>query len=302
MRGAIVVELSTVEQGRYFHEMKSFQSEDFAINRGLNIRFRLLFITEGNGILQIGAARYSIISPAVYCINEREPLQLTAHTGVKASSVYFHPKVINNKFLSIINLLSNEDLAASDIQDTWLLEPFFSRSDHYYGCVPIDVSIIHHVQRIMEEIHDILTTCPPNWPCLSRSYLQELLFLIRRLYLRSQETSHNIPQAPTDIDEILQYLHINYPNKIRLDELAKRFHSNRTTLNRKFNSVTGMSIVTYLNNLRIQLASSMLRHTAFKVTEIMDRVGFTDDAHFIRVFRKLSGCTPAEYRKQFGSY
>ncbi|WP_028609070.1 helix-turn-helix domain-containing protein [Paenibacillus harenae] len=298
------MELATVGQvvwGQFLHELKCFPNEDFVIDRGLHTRYRLLFIMEGNGILQIGTIRRSIISPAFYCINEREPLQLAAHSGVKASSVYFHPKVINNKLSLRENLFDNEGLATSDIQDAWLLEPFFNRSDGNYGCVPIDVSFVHHVQRIMEEIHHILSTSSPNWPCQSRSYLQELLFLIRRLYRKSKETAHRIPQAPPDIDEVIQYLHVYYNNKIGLDELAKRFHTNRTTLNRKVNSVTGMSIITYVNSLRIQLASSMLCNTTLKVTEIMDRVGFTDDAYFIRVFRKQTGYTPAEYRKQFGS-
>ncbi|MGM0883629.1 MAG: helix-turn-helix domain-containing protein [Bacillota bacterium] len=291
--------VGAVDWGQFFHEMKCFPNEDFAADRGLHTRYRLLLVTEGTGILQIGATRHSIITPAFYCINERDPLQLTAHSGVKASSIYFHPKVINYKLSLRENLFENEGLAASDIQDAWFLEPFFNRSDGYYGCVPIDIAYVHHVQRTMEEIHHILSTCSPNWPCQSRSYLQELLFLIRRLYRRSRETAHRIPQAPPDIDEVIQYLHVHYRNKIGLDELAKRFHTNRTTLNRKVSSVTGMPVVAYVNSLRIQLASSLLRNTTLKVTEIMDRVGFADDAYFIRLFRKQTGYTPAEYRKQF---
>ncbi|WP_425415271.1 helix-turn-helix domain-containing protein [Paenibacillus stellifer] len=57
-------------------------------------------------------------------------------------------------------------------------------------------------------------------------------------------------------------------------------------------------MISYLNTIRMQMASSMLRNTLLPTTEIMSKVGIVDDAHFIRSFRKYASCTPAEFRNQ----
>jgi AraC-like DNA-binding protein len=67
----------------------------------------------------------------------------------------------------------------------------------------------------------------------------------------------------------------------------------------KFRSSTGTSIIEYLVKLRIKIASTMLRDTMLPVSEILDRVGFNDSVHFIRMFKKHIGCTPSEYREKF---
>jgi len=65
--------------------------------------------------------------------------------------------------------------------------------------------------------------------------------------------------------------------------------------------VTGMTIVAYLIQLRIKLAATMLRDTGLPVTEIHQRVGFNDDSHFRRTFRKYTGASPSEYRQRYHS-
>ncbi len=99
------------------------------------------------------------------------------------------------------------------------------------------------------------------------------------------------------IDEVIQYLHANYNKKITLTQLSTEFYTNRTSLGRDFFEATGMTIMVYLNKLRLYRASDLLKETTLPVCEIYVQVGFHDAAHFGRQFRKHYGISPSEYRK-----
>lgn len=63
-----------------------------------------------------------------------------------------------------------------------------------------------------------------------------------------------------------------------------------------FKSITGVPPAKYLKKLRMQQAATLLATTFLSVKEIVGRVGFTDESHFVRDFKRLYGRTPSEYR------
>ena len=94
-------------------------------------------------------------------------------------------------------------------------------------------------------------------------------------------------------------MHTHYQEKITIAKLTREFHTNRTTLSKRFHEVTGMPVIAYLIQLRINLAAAMLRDTGLPITEVRQRVGFNDDSHFRRTFRKYLGMAPGEYRHEY---
>ena len=140
------------------------------------------------------------------------------------------------------------------------------------------------------------------WPCRSRSFFLEILFLLERLYSLSDVAETELftdDTSLTDVEPVLLYLHNNYGQKLCLDGLARAFNTNRTTLTRQFHQSTGLPVMTYLNRLRINLAALMLRDTTLSIGEIVERVGLTNPTHFGRAFRKVTGVTPSEYRRRY---
>lgn len=74
-------------------------------------------------------------------------------------------------------------------------------------------------------------------------------------------------------------------------ELNEKYFSNR------FTRETGETFSAYLTALRMQKARELLKTTSFKVYEISELVGYRNVEHFNRVFKKMNGVTPAQYRK-----
>ena len=186
------------------------------------------------------------------------------------------------------------------------LQPFLRRDAAYEGHLSIGPAIHLRLSSLLSAIsHQIVQQEDAYWSCRSVSFLLELLLLLSRL-LYTSKVEQDIPflslsNPDGEVDPIILYLHTHYQEKITIAELTKRFHTNRTTLSTRFRQVTGMTIVAYLIQLRIKLAATMLRDTALPVTEIHQRVGFNDDSHFRRTFRKYTGASPSEYRQRYHS-
>jgi AraC-like DNA-binding protein len=128
----------------------------------------------------------------------------------------------------------------------------------------------------------------------------ELLLLVSRISKESgtqEEASLSGPNPA--IEAVLMHLHAHYPQRITLADLTRAFHTNRTTLEEQFFRATGLSVMAYLTRLRMRVASMILRDTELDIGQVMKRVGFRDNTHFSRTFRRYLGCTPSKYRQRY---
>lgn len=97
--------------------------------------------------------------------------------------------------------------------------------------------------------------------------------------------------------EIASYISENLENKITLSELSSKYRLNPRYLNRIFKSVTGLPVVRYQLNLKINTAKKMLMTSSNTITDISNVLNFPTSQYFSHVFKKLTGRTPGEYRK-----
>jgi AraC-like DNA-binding protein/mannose-6-phosphate isomerase-like protein (cupin superfamily) len=85
---------------------------------------------------------------------------------------------------------------------------------------------------------------------------------------------------------------------VRIEELAKELGISAAYLQRLFRQVHGMTIIDYLNRMRIERAKLLLLNTDDPVVEIAMEAGFNSRQHFTRVFTSLEGISPQEYRRE----
>ncbi len=314
------MELATV--GRVFNPgfaVPLWVNGDEAIEPDLHegSRFRIIFAQAGSGLIDLGERQLVLIAPALLCLNEVERPKLARNQGLKARAVYFHPSITNGSFdfETLRSGVRPDGWKESDWQDRHLLEVFIERpgtcgthgdvSSQLMGLGPDSV---HQVTRLLRSMAQVLDEQADDyWPCRSRSYLLELLFLVDRLRREPRCRMASLPAelvgpppagpvSSDDVEGLILYLHTHYPEKITLDQLAREFHSNRTTLSERFRTATGQPVMTYLAQLRIRVAAMMLHDTLLPVSEIAARTGFLDLTHFGRAFRKSTGETPTDFR------
>jgi AraC family L-rhamnose operon regulatory protein RhaS len=288
--------------------------ETFAPIAGVETRFRLVLVEEGTGILRLGELREAFFAPAIFCLNEKESPELEQAVRLKAQAFYFHPAIINHAF-NFETVRGGKGFDQTDWHDQYWLRAFIERKPGQGLQLCLGPLAARRAASLFTATtKELADQRDWNWPCRTRSYFLELLFLVDHLFYpvndverpAAAETSpipvsRPLPLARRDdeMSPILLYLHANYQDKITLTDLTRRFNINRTTLTERFNQATGSPVMSYLIQLRVRVAALMLRDTSLPIAEIGERVGFRDITHFGRTFRKLTGYTPADYRQRY---
>ena len=103
--------------------------------------------------------------------------------------------------------------------------------------------------------------------------------------------------SPSQIHSILEYISDHSCEQIVIPELAQRCNMSYSTFSRLFKQQTGRSCKEYIEYVRICKAQDLLFFTDHSLSYIAAETGFTDCSHFIRVYKKLLGITPAQQRK-----
>lgn len=270
---------------------------------GLNERLRIVLIKQGTGILSINGERVSVVAPAILCINEREDVCAEVSIELKVQALYFHPEYINSNLnFEKIHGLVEEELITNR-QDIFLFKPFVTRNEAYSGIFNIDFITMKRISNLLIAIkYEIEEQSHRSWSCCARSYFLELLFTLTRVYESPKIIANSvIKNSSTLADEVILFLNSNYGSKITIAELCGVFNTNKTTLQEQFHNSTGQSVMAYLISLRVNLAALILKDTALSVSEIAERMGFSDSNHFNKIFSKSTGYSPNQYRKQFKS-
>lgn len=98
------------------------------------------------------------------------------------------------------------------------------------------------------------------------------------------------------VNDILEYVHGNYAEKIELNKLAEHFFIAPSHLARLFKKHTGSSLITYINKVRIQKACTLL-DAGVSVKEAAEQTGYESLNNFYKYFKLYEGMTPAAYCK-----
>jgi AraC-like DNA-binding protein len=106
------------------------------------------------------------------------------------------------------------------------------------------------------------------------------------------------PQTSALVKHAVAYMHQNYARPVKIWEIAEAVGASGSYLSRLFKQELGLSPLKYLNRFRIGQAKELLHHTQASIKSIAGQVGFRDPRYFGRVFRKLTGLCPSEYRER----
>ena len=141
-----------------------------------------------------------------------------------------------------------------------------------------------------------------NQPYHAHSFCKACLteLLISLIRYRSGEEENDGVVSPGDerIQAVAEYISEHLQEDLNLKMLGEIFALSPSHLSRTFHTVTGIPLREYLVNLRIQKAMELLMNTTKTVTEIADLCGFRDPNYFGDAFRKATGLSPRDYRKQ----
>mgnify|MGYP002678432339 CR=1 FL=1 len=121
--------------------------------------------------------------------------------------------------------------------------------------------------------------------------------VVKQAMAWNEETEESITENGIVLNAIA-YIREHYMEAIGLQDVAQCCNVSPEYLSRIFKEETGVKFVDFLANFRISVGKRMLATGNYKVSEVAEAVGFNDQKYFQKVFKKICGISPAEYKKE----
>ncbi|WP_242967887.1 response regulator transcription factor [Tepidibacter mesophilus] len=135
------------------------------------------------------------------------------------------------------------------------------------------------------------------------TYISSLLISIFEEILESDtETKENdierLKCSNKIIEPALKYIEENYREQILLEEVANISNISLYYFSKLFKKEMGMNFTTYVTKYKIEKAKKMLKNTDIAIVNIASELGYYECGYFTKVFKKIEGITPTEYRNK----
>ena len=166
--------------------------------------------------------------------------------------------------------------------------PFIFRPD------PADADhILHLFNAMLNEYNRTAKDQSPQNEQLLSGYLYQLLFAMA--YTNNTYTPQNT--SDSRITQIIQYISENYNHINDIEQIAEHFFISKYHLCRYFQKHLGISLVSYLNAIKIKEACNLIKSGSVSMTQVAIQCGFNSSSYFCKVFKKEKGISPSEYKK-----
>jgi AraC-like DNA-binding protein/ligand-binding sensor protein len=140
-------------------------------------------------------------------------------------------------------------------------------------------------------------------PVVTQKKLDSMTHLLSVLadYLSLKGNQIALQQAnaePPVITKAKQYIEEHHADDLSLGEVAKAVHTSSFYFCKLFKRATGFNFTVFVSRLRVEKSKNLLLNPNLRVSEIAYEVGFQSLTHFNRIFKKITGQSPTEYRAQ----
>ena len=134
---------------------------------------------------------------------------------------------------------------------------------------------------------------------LIKTYLEQLLIMLLRAAEESESSLFPSKESMQNhiVTSVREYIEENLESILRLDVLCRKFGYGKTYLCRLFREQTGTTIASYVSERKIKRAKALIREHQYNFSEISEMLAFDNQQYFARVFKKITGMSPSEFKR-----
>lgn len=230
------------------------------------------------------------------------------HVGYKESKCsyyYIHVKAETFSAIECSELRSIEQYLLDNRRNFIRTNPM---SYDQYDAARLIISKVINIRdsRIMRTVEKLMNDCieayelgNEYYKLICTSKFLEIMTVLSNYFtdrLFSVETEiSSLKQGNKITEAVMAYLRTNYAKKITGDMISDSLEMNFDYINRIFKKYLGFTIFEYLKIIRINRAKELLMNRSMKIYEIAEATGFSDEFHFSRVFKAVTGISPKKY-------
>jgi YesN/AraC family two-component response regulator len=125
---------------------------------------------------------------------------------------------------------------------------------------------------------------------------QHLSFVCHQIFVEPQRAE------PTAVTRARQFILEHQADDLSLTDVAKAVNTSTFYFCKLFKRATGLNFTEYLSQVRVEKAKGMLPNPNLRISEIAYEIGFQSLTHFNRVFKRITGQSPTNYRKKLPKF
>lgn len=251
----------------------------------------LAVILGGASLHRVDNETYSIGQGDVFVINTRTSHGFLQMDNLRICNLMYDPVQFLSPFPELTQLPGYHAL--------FMLEPAYRRQDRFRSRLRLPGLLLKEVESLILLLTNEQEVKGAGYRTAIRARFIELVLLLCRRY----------SSVPTDasrrllrLGNVIAHLETRYREPIRVPDLAAMAHLSVNQFLRVFRNIYHTTPIEYLIRQRVKKAGELLAHSGLSVTDIAYETGFNDSNYFSRVFRRILGTAPREYRKALKPY
>ena len=253
--------------------------------------FELVYIASGTGVQCINENQFNYEPGHMFLITPDDCHSFQIGTSTELVFIRFND----------IYVKSQQQNDPRQVEWTKKLEYILHNASHQPGCIlrnpPDKVLVKAMVESLLGEW--------TNKQLYHHEIISQIVNTIITIVARNIGLIMPNPNKVTDntgstVVQILNYIQENIydADKLKAEIIASHFGIAVGYLSRYFKKHTGESIQQYIINYKLKLVETRLQHSDMRINEIVYELGFTDESHLNRLFKKYKGLSPTAFRKQ----
>ncbi|HVW60095.1 MAG TPA: AraC family transcriptional regulator [Puia sp.] len=138
---------------------------------------------------------------------------------------------------------------------------------------------------------------------LQKELVQQLINTLITLVARNISRDYMDKTTDNTALRIISYIHQNIydPSRLKAEHIATHFNLSLHYVGEYFKKEAGENLQQYIIHYKLSLVEARLRHSDMRLNEIADELGFTDESHLTKTFKKYKGITPTQFRKNINA-
>lgn len=242
----------------------------------------MVFVLDGKGVQLINGHQLPYAPDKLFLITPSD----SHGFEVKEATRFFFIR-FNDSFLQTQNRKWVEKLSF-----------IFNRFNHMPGCILSNVTDKPLVRSLIEALLREEAGTQPH----REEMMVQIIHTIITIAARNMELQLPLQQLRTVHSslDLVNYIHahIYEPEQLKAAAMAAHFHVSPSYISEYFKKQAGTGLQQYISGYKLKLMEYRLQYTDMRIQEIAEELGFTDESHLNRTFKKHHGLSPTSFRKQ----